>query len=256
VGRPFLVEGQARLAPVIARSDWCAAPSLESERTLAHRDAIAEAWTRVAVMEHASVAAFARFVLELLALSAPAELVLAATRAQADEIRHAQGAFAIASAYAGRPIGPGALDVAHSFDDAGVPSLEDTVVRTLLEGCVGETLAALEAEASLEHVSCPRARALLERITLEEAEHAELAFRFVQWAVDRDASLVPACEAALARVLEDPGPRLSSAARPEDGALRAAGVLPDSERARLRRRGMVEVVEPCLRGLLRGRIAA
>ena len=62
-------------------------------------------------MEHASIAAFARFSLELLAFGAPPDLVEQAQAAMADETRHAKLCFALAGAYAERPIGPGALDM-------------------------------------------------------------------------------------------------------------------------------------------------
>jgi hypothetical protein len=49
-------------------------------------------------MEHASVAAFARFTLDLLALGAPADLVQSAQQALGDEIAHAELCFGLAGA--------------------------------------------------------------------------------------------------------------------------------------------------------------
>jgi hypothetical protein len=111
-GRPFLVDRIARVASVTERSDWSCgrAPDVGSLTHEARR-ALAAHWTNVGLMEHASVAAFARFTMELAALGAGAELVSESARAMSDEIEHAKLAFALASAYAGEAIGPGALDV-------------------------------------------------------------------------------------------------------------------------------------------------
>jgi hypothetical protein len=109
-GRPFLVEGTARVAPPAIRRDWIqgAAPLLEGIDEDV-RAALGAHWTELGLMEHASVAAFARFVLQLLSIGAPASLVASATAALGDETEHARLCFGIASAYAGRSIGPGAL---------------------------------------------------------------------------------------------------------------------------------------------------
>src|SRR5689334_16578031 len=64
---------------------------------LRHR--IGRAWRDAALAEHASSVALARFVMELLAIGAPLELVGAAQHAIADETMHAQLAFGLARAY-------------------------------------------------------------------------------------------------------------------------------------------------------------
>ena len=193
-GRPFLVEAAARLAPTIARSDWSSrqAPSV-TLLSSSERAAQAEHWTRMGQMEHASIAAFARFSLQLLALGAPADLVEACTRALADETAHTQLCFGIASAYAGRAIGPGPLDISGSLD---VSSLEDVVDLVIAEGCFGETSAALEALEAADSAADPVIRAAYTQIAADEQRHAELAFRFVRWALERDESAVAARIAA------------------------------------------------------------
>ena len=107
IGRPFIVEGDLRLAPVVARMDWRTrlAPTLDG-LSADERAMLAAHWTEVAQLEHGSIAAFARFVLELLSLGAPPELVGTAQLAMRDEIAHARIAFGFASAYAGAPVGP------------------------------------------------------------------------------------------------------------------------------------------------------
>jgi hypothetical protein len=196
-GRPFLIEAAARLAPPVSRNDWSArhAPSV-TRLTATERHALAEHWTHLGRMEHASIAAFARFSLQLLSLGAPADLVEACTRALADETMHTQLCFGIASAYAGRAIGPGPLDISGSLD---VTSLENIVDLVIAEGCFGETSAALEALEAADTAEDPVIRAAYTQIAADEQRHAELAFRFVRWALERDEGSVRArIQAALA----------------------------------------------------------
>jgi hypothetical protein len=186
-GRPFLVEDVARVAPTALRSDWHATTATPSLGGLsdAQRAAHAEHWTRMGQLEHASIAAFARFQLQLLALGAPPELVEQCTQALADETAHTRLCFDLASAYAGHAIGPGPLDVSNSLQ---LSSLLDVVDLVLAEGCFGETGAALEALEAARSASDPMLRATYERIAADEQRHAELAFRFVRWALERDAA--------------------------------------------------------------------
>jgi hypothetical protein len=140
-------------------------------------------------MEHASIAAFARFSLQLLALGAPPELVDACTQALGDETTHTKLCFALASAYAGHAIGPGPLDVAGSLD---VTSLADIVDLVIAEGCFGETSAALDALSAAETATDPVIAAVYSQIAHDEQRHAELAFRFVRWALERGGKAVEA----------------------------------------------------------------
>ena len=73
------------------------------------RERAAAWWLRAALLEHASIASFARFSLELLRYGAPPELVVGAHRAALDEVAHARLAFALASSWSGRDLGPGAM---------------------------------------------------------------------------------------------------------------------------------------------------
>lgn len=194
-GRPFLVAAEVRYAPVAARSDWS---GLNTKPSVAHltsreRSLLAAHWTKLGQMEHASIAAFARFSLQLLSLGAPPALVEATTQALADETAHAKLCFGIASAYADRAIGPGPLDVTRSLE---VTSLADIVDLVIAEGCFGETSAVLEALDGADAASDPVIRAAYTQIAADEQRHAELAFRFVRWALERDRDTVRACIAS------------------------------------------------------------
>ena len=189
-GRPFLVDSHLRVAATVSDKGWLN-PEHRIPRvdhlTTTERAALAAHWTKMGQMEHASIAAFARFSLQLLSLGAPPELVEACTAALADETAHTQLCFGIASAYAGRAIGPGRLDISDSLE---VTSLADIVDLVIAEGCFGESSAALEALEAADTAADPVIRAAYSRIAADEQRHAELAFRFVRWALARARTLV------------------------------------------------------------------
>src|SRR5690606_25004689 len=108
------------------------------------------------------------------ALGAPPHLLAATQRAMADEIDHARRCFALASAYAGEPIGPGPLDLGAKRPTTDRSAILEAVVR---EACVGETLAAIEARTALAHARDPAVRTTLERIAADELRHAQLGWQ-------------------------------------------------------------------------------
>jgi hypothetical protein len=187
-----LVEAEPRMAPVVSGGAWLGKadelPQVD-HLSYAERTALAEHWAYLGRMEHASIAAFARFSLQLLSLGAPPDLVEACTQALADETAHTKLCFRIASAYAGRALGPGPLDVQRSLD---VSSLEQIVALVIAEGCFGETSAALDALEASTNASDPVIAAAYTLIAADEQRHAELAFRFVRWALERGDATVRA----------------------------------------------------------------
>lgn len=194
-GRPFLVAAQPRRAAVVPGDAWLASTAMPrlDHLSLGERNALAEHWTNMGQMEHASIAAFARFSLQLLALGAPPELVDACTRALADETSHTKLCFSLASAYAGSVVGPGPLDVSGSLE---MTSLADIVDLVIAEGCFGETGAALEALEAADTATDPVISAAYTQIAADEQRHAELAFQFVRWALQRGGDAVRARVAA------------------------------------------------------------
>ena len=243
-GRPFLVYGTPRRAETSRRSDWRAEVPLDpAHLTLAERRALATRWETIASMEHASIAAFARFALQLLSVGAPAELIERTHAALADETRHAQIAYGIASRYAGHDLGPAPLAMDGALAEHDFLAL---VINTLLEGCIGETVAAAEAAWGSDHAQDPVLKGVLADIAADEARHAELAFAFVRWAVLRDPRLAPAVLATAQQALASVEPRESN---PSDAWLAQHGLLPDGQRSELRREALIEMVLPCLRAI-------
>lgn len=181
-GRPFVVDEEVRTAEVVGRDDWCEDVAVAA-LPAATRARLAEAWARDGAYEHASVASFARFVLQLLAVGAPPELIMAGQAALADEVRHAQACFGLASAYAGTPVGPGPLAVHGALN--GPCDLATVAAATAIEGCVNETIAALVASTAAEMADDPAVRSRLTAIAADERRHAALAWRTVAWALAR-----------------------------------------------------------------------
>jgi hypothetical protein len=213
-GRPFLVEAQARVAPIVESGAWLTQRDWTPRTdhlSRAERAALAEHWMKMGQMEHASIAAFARFSLQLLSLGAPPELVEACTRALADETAHTKLCFQLASAYAGHAVGPGRLDVNQSL---AASSLDEIVDLVLAEGCFGETGAALEALESADSASDPVIKAAYEQIARDEQRHAELAFQFVRWALERDQASVKARIVAALTQYDAPTPAVRSVVAP------------------------------------------
>ena len=256
-GRPFLVEGVARTASVRTRSDWCGATRASPCELSPNARAAASAhWQAAALLEHASIAAFARFTLQLLELGAPFELCRRSQQAMLDETEHAWLCFALASRYAGRALGPTELTLDGALERE---SLSSVVRLTFREGCVGETCAALEAAEALAAATDPTVRAALERISRDEQTHAELAFRFVAWAleVDTTGELRAALTSELAALRQELGlPQDSSSDPAELGVDRSElerhGVLGAANSSALRRAALERVVLPCTERMLRG----
>jgi hypothetical protein len=251
-GRPFVVDGVSRVAPAQARDDWsCVLKPDLSDLDDRVRTELGEAWRGVALAEHASIASFARFVLDLLAVGAPADLVASAQRALADEIVHARLAFGLASAYLGVDVGPGPLAVEGALPAA--PTLASIVRAAIEEGCIGETISAARVDHARRMCTDPAVQRVLTVISRDEQRHAELAWRFVAWALGRDPSLHADVEATFGDALAGLGrTRPLPPVLAHDLERRAHGISSARERVRLLRTVVADVLAPCARALLDG----
>jgi hypothetical protein len=250
-GRPFMVEERPRTAPVLQAGDeaWeeaVATTPRTHDLTAEQRAELAAAWTKDGLFEHASIASFGRFALELLAVGAPSQLIEQAHQAAIDEVRHARLCLGLASAYAGRTVAPAPFPFDGRVEvDA---SLATVAARAAREGCIGETLAAIQAAEQLAHATDPAVRAALVVIAEDEARHAELAWRTVAWALRTGGAEVRAAVAAVFAEIGDPA--LSSEAVATCPALLAHGRLSRSELEATLERGLREVVLPSAKALL------
>lgn len=244
-GRPYVRGGRA----VVARPRPAASPRRRRDRLFAEelpperRRLLAAAWVERGALEHAAVASFGRFALDLRALGAPDSLVRAALRAIGDEVRHARAAFALAAALGAPGHAPGRLEV----DPSLRADLGDFVRRTVLDGCVEETIGVAVLEARASAATDRTLRRALRVFAREEARHADLGFRALAWALGAGGrevrsvaaeSLREAVAAHLTRLEDNRSPDGVAAAD------RVFGELPAAELERVARRAVLERVLP------------
>ncbi len=256
-GRPMRIDGVSVLAATQPTAGWHdeANVGLVVDVPPPLCAALARAWLAEAQLEHASVAAFAKLSLQLLAVGAPPELIDAAHAAARDEIAHAKVAFSLASHFGGEAVGPSPVPAW-----AAAPSLElsTLLAETLEDGCVGETIAAREAAVAAAHATDATLARALFTIAEDETRHAELAFRVARFCVDAlgaaGVAAVRALDATLAEELSRPAPSASTGGSHASTSccgreLSAHGILCAHERAAIRREVLREVVRPCLQTL-------
>ncbi len=246
VGRPFVVDGSSRTAAIETRTDWLPADegalfeyatrraAMYDGRT---RAALAAYWSEVLALEHASIASFARFALQLLALGAPAHLIEETHRAALDEAAHARMAGALASGFAERTVGPGRLEVSGYLGAS-----RSDVLRSLVEdACVGEMLGVADALAARDATDAPWVASVFDRIAEDELRHGALAWKALAWllrdATTQERALVnETFDRALARARI--APEGASVVAPNDGLLDAETIR------RARARVAIDVIAP------------
>jgi hypothetical protein len=233
-------------------ADWDELRQIARELAPEAGERLAREWARDAQLAHTSIASFGRFALELQAVGAPSELVESAHRAAIDEIDHARVCFSLVSVYGGQVVGPGPVPLPTGAFAA--PTLISMAHATVLEGCVNETIAALEAKVAAAHAQPAAVRDALLAIERQESDHASLAFRFVGWAIARGGREVrAAARAAFALANERTvGTRTDGGALPAalEDTLAQHGRLSERARSELRHRALREVIAPAARALL------
>jgi hypothetical protein len=246
-GRPIRVLGEPIVARSVPRDDWHGPSAPATDRLpVATREALHVDFLTDALLEHASIASFSTFTLELLALGAPPELLLQAQAAATDEVTHARLTFAIAASFASVPMGPGPLPVSGIVPSTDLAAVAAACVR---DGCIGETMASLIAAEQARRTTVPAIRDALSRIAEDEARHAELAWRFVGWALATGDATV---RAAITRAFTS-GSLLTGRSVPEEVDLaqwEAHGRLSAEAFETTARTAMRDVVRPCALALL------
>ena len=190
-GRQIRSAGKILLPPVEPGDAWTGAGlsssgpvgviETEDEAT---RDALAAQWRENGRTEHASVAAFARLTLDLMALGAPPELVADANRDALDEIRHAELCFGLARAIDGRSESPGAFPEAtrtRPLSRSRTLALAQLAVDSLVDGALHEGVSARIIAKLARRCEAPAIQSILKEIAADEGRHARHGWDVVRW---------------------------------------------------------------------------
>ncbi|MEQ1501949.1 MAG: ferritin-like domain-containing protein [Myxococcota bacterium] len=186
-GRQLRQSGQLVLPPVGSGGAW-AAPTDEIVLPPEVRSAVAAAWRENGRTEHASVAAFARLGLELVAVGAPPELLIDAARDGVDEIRHTEATFGLARAIDGRALSPAPFPAAstagalHGDREARLAELAST---SLVDGVLHEGVSARVIAALVERCEVPAITRVLRSLADDEERHAAHAWDVVVFCLNQ-----------------------------------------------------------------------
>lgn len=185
-GRQLRRFGRVLLPPVAAGDTWTTR-AMEVRVDESARDALAARWRENGRTEHASVAAFARLTLDLMALGAPAPLLAAAQRDAADEVRHTELCFSLARAIDGRDESPGAFPGAvraRTLSSLRSVALAELAVDSLVDGALNEGLSARVVARLVGRSEDESIRAVLKEIAADEGRHAAHGWDVVAWCLD------------------------------------------------------------------------
>lgn len=183
--------GRPRLPERARGTGWQGELSVPTDSlSAAERAVLGEAWLMAARTEQASVPAFARLSLDLVALGAPSDLVERCHLAALDEIDHARRCYAVASAFSGVSFTAGPLP-ALLTEPAAPEKLKEKIERidslarlaaaSLQDGALAEGTATRIAEVAAQAAVLPALRETLSCIARDEREHAELAWDILHW---------------------------------------------------------------------------
>jgi hypothetical protein len=221
-GRQIRSAGRILLPPVETGDAWTGAGlsssgpvsviDTDDETT---RDALAAQWRENGRTEHASVAAFARLTLDLMALGAPPELVADANRDALDEIRHAELCFGLARAIDGRVQSPGAFPEAaraRTLSRSRTLALAQLAVDSFVDGALHEGVSARIIAKLARRCEAPAIQAILKEIAADEGRHARHGWDVVRWCLaEGGESVARALEGALQAL-----PKTMSSPMPEE----------------------------------------
>lgn len=225
-GRQLRERGVLRLAPMEEGSAWVSAHDPIAVPD-ALRDGLAAAWRENGRTEHASVAAFARVSLELVALGAPPELLACASRDTLDEIRHTELCFGLARAIDGRDLSPGPFPEARTagaLQGGRTARLVGLAVTSLVDGALHEGLSARVIAKLARRCELEPVRAVLVALAADEGRHAAHGWDVVEWCVA--AGGAPVCTALRAAAGRIPAAVHGSLpAGAEDGSLERYGLV-------------------------------
>lgn len=247
LGRPLIQDGKTLIAKARYQPAAEPLPGLSPELS----EILSELWIGDALMEHASIASFAKLSLELMAMGAPAELLEEAHRSASDEIRHATACFALANRYAPRcqPSWADALALGSSLKLA--LDFSELAVHTVVEGCMGETYAALMAAEQCAAAEDSHLKSVLSMIAEDEGRHSAFAWKIVRWAISAGGETVrDAVRRAFEQAFLDWEREIGEEPAAPEPDLSVYGRLSARERIALKKTALTDILRPCAQALL------
>jgi hypothetical protein len=185
-GRQLRRFGRLLLPSLQEGSDWSSRPSgIDTARRAP--DGVAQQWRENGRTEHASVAAFARVTLDLMALGAPPSLVADAQKDALDEIRHAELCFSLARDMDGRDEGPAPFPAPQHVSPlprSRPLALAKLAVDSLVDGALHEGVSARVIAKLARRAEDPALREMLKEIAADEGRHAAHGWAVVRWCVE------------------------------------------------------------------------
>lgn len=175
-GRALLVAGEPRVAEAVGGSDWAGPDTVLVGVDAGTKKRLVAELRAFALARHASVAAYARALCELVALGAPARLIERTQQVLGDRVRHASAAFTLLAACGDRSR-PSSLPEATS--PLAVSPAE--IAQGAVQACVGETVAAHRSARRADGHRAMQIREFYNQIAEDEARHAAVAFETLRW---------------------------------------------------------------------------
>ena len=260
IGRPFSVQGKARTttSKIPSRGtlkNWDSWKIDVNPSVLAsnpYNQEIGLQWLKNAEAEHASVASFARFTLQLMSIGAPSDLLVESQKAALDEIKHAKMSYGLASKFIGTNFVPGPLDVTNSLENMDLKEITQSLIQ---EGCIGETLSAIEAHFAAERAGDAAVKEALLEIGTDETKHAQLAWNTIYWITRKYPNIRTFVEETFGTKLEQSrmttkrgAPITSCLESDKDDKYRKYGLLIKEDRDKVREAGIRDVITPVYSG--------
>jgi hypothetical protein len=145
---------------------------------------LATQWRENGRTEHASVAAFARLTLDLVALGAPPHLISASQADAIDEVRHAELCFSLARSLDGHEEDPAPFPAAHrarTLPPTRTLGLATLAVHSLVDGALHEGVSARVIAKLAKRSDVPAIRGVLKEIAADEGRHSAHGWDVVEW---------------------------------------------------------------------------
>ena len=237
-GRPYMQEDNVIVAQLEQRPGlWKAPMQAIVHPNQEEREIAGQFYLAAAQAEHASIASFNRFALELISFGAPPNLIQRAQEAAIDEIRHAQSAFSIANSLLEQQPQPANMPM----DVQLATNIQDLASAVLEEAAIQETLAVLLAAEQRKIVQSPDIKRFLDDVIRDESRHAELAFETLRWCIEVGGEEI---RSLIAQRIQQPI-KISTQNYPKQ-AIAALGLPNQEALQRMVQRGISEVIIPAL----------